>query len=258
MKKKIVISILIGGVTIMSLLGGCGESSTNEKAKKTEQSFEKVLAMYPTKNLEAFYDMEGYRDDEFEKGDKGVWVLNSEMSISTSKKDPLHTEGMLLRINRNTHTAKGYYYLDTTNEEKLDENNEKKYPVTYDKNGFHLVKAVSDPKLREKIENFQFFVQYGEFKQLNQYKNIDKMYNPEVPMYELEYQLTNDDPNVKQLRKRYEIPTDKEPTLVLNGRGELDGSSISSKELTFQFSKNPAIFLIDSIDYQPFNAEDDQ
>ncbi|EUJ27521.1 putative lipoprotein [Listeria grayi FSL F6-1183] len=257
MKKKIVISILIGGMTIMTLLGGCGESSTNEKAKKTKQSFEKVLAMYPTKNLEAFYDMEGYRDDEFEKGDKGVWVLQSSMSTAETKEAPLVSEGMLLRLNRNTRTATGFYFhreIDTPNV------NEKKYPVTYDKKGFHLVKAVSDPKLREKIEDFQFFVQYGEFKQLNQYKNIDKMYNPEVPMYELEYQLTNDDPNVKQLRKRYEIPTDKEPTLLLKGRGNLDGSSgsVGYKNIEFTFDKKVDNYFTDSIDYQPANTEDDQ
>ncbi|WP_262374771.1 tandem-type lipoprotein, partial [Staphylococcus aureus] len=29
---------------------------------------------YPTKNLEDFYDKEGFRDEEFEKGDKGTWI----------------------------------------------------------------------------------------------------------------------------------------------------------------------------------------
>lgn len=243
---------------IMSLLGGCGQSSTNEKTKKkeqTEQSFEKVLAMYPTKNLEAFYDMEGYRDDEFAKGDKGVWSLISNIATSKTKEAPLLSEGMVLRLNRNTRTAKGYYFQRKI---QIPEKTEKKYPVTYDRTGFHLVKEVSDSSLRKKIENFQFFVQYGEFKHLSKYKSIHKMYNPEVPMYEFDYQLTNDDPNVKQLRKRYNIPIDKAPFLVLSGRGDLENTSISSKELTFQFSKKPAVYFTDSIDYQPANAEDNQ
>ncbi|WP_260450462.1 tandem-type lipoprotein [Listeria grayi] len=251
------VSILIGGMMIMSLLGGCGKSSKDEKTKQTEQSFDKVLAMYPTKNLEDFYDMEGYRDDEFEKGDKGTWVLQSSLSIAETKEAPLVSEGMLLRLNRNTRTARGFYFH---REIKTPDVTEKKYPVTYDKNGFHLEKEISDSKLKEKIKNFQFFVQYGEFKQLNQYKNIDKMYNPEVPMYELEYQLTNDDYNVRQLRKQYPTASAKAPTLLLKGRGNLDGSSgtVGYKNIEFTFDKKVDNYYTESIDYQPTNVEGNQ
>ncbi len=31
--------------------------------------------MYPIKNLEDLYDKEGYRDDEFDKNDKGTWKI---------------------------------------------------------------------------------------------------------------------------------------------------------------------------------------
>lgn len=41
------------------------------------------------------------------------------------------------------------------------------------------------------------------------------MYNPEVPMYELEYQLTNEEANVKALRERYDIPTQDAPNDVV-------------------------------------------
>ncbi len=37
------------------------------------------------------------------------------------------------------------------------------------------------------------------------------------PIYSAKYQLTNDDYNVKQLRKRYDIPTNKAPKLLLKG-----------------------------------------
>ncbi|WGZ25897.1 Csa1 family protein, partial [Staphylococcus aureus] len=30
-------------------------------------------SMYPIKNLEDLYDKEGYRDDQFDKNDKGTW-----------------------------------------------------------------------------------------------------------------------------------------------------------------------------------------
>ena len=39
------------------------------------------------------------------------------------------------------------------------------------------------------------------------YKNGNVSYNPNVPSYSAEYQLSNEDDNVKQLRKKYDIPT---------------------------------------------------
>ncbi|EOH98817.1 tandem lipoprotein [Enterococcus moraviensis ATCC BAA-383] len=244
--------LFLGGLMILSGLGGC---ETKNKAE-IEQSFDKVLAMYPTPNLESFYDMEGYRDDEFNKDDKGVWLLHSSMSISESEDSGLVTEGMVLRMNRNTKTAKGYYYTDTTWNELSKNTEEKRYPVMYDGRGFHLVKDTNDANLKEKIHNFQFFVQYGNFSKLDTYKNLRKMYNSEVPMYELEYQLTNTDKNVESLREKYDISTEKAPTLLLKGRGDLDGSSVGYKEIEFTFDKKIGIFFSDSIDFQPLSQED--
>ena len=42
--------------------------------------------MYPIKNLEDLYDKEGYRDEEFNKSDKGMWIINSEMNIQKREK----------------------------------------------------------------------------------------------------------------------------------------------------------------------------
>ncbi|MBO0469839.1 tandem-type lipoprotein [Enterococcus sp. DIV0242_7C1] len=244
--------LFIGGLIIMSGITGC---QTKNKAE-IEQSFDKVLAMYPTPNLEDFYDMEGYRDGEFDENDKGVWLLHSSMSISTSEDSGLATEGMLLRMNRNNRKAKGYYYTTTYWNDLSKPKGEKRYPVIYDNEGFRLLEDISDTKLKEKIMNFQFFVQYGNFKKLDSYENIRKMYNPEVPMYELEYQLTNEDQNVKALRERYDIPTEEAPILLLKGRGDLQGSSVGYKELEFTFDKKIDVFFDDSIDFQPLSQED--
>ncbi|EGO8882625.1 tandem-type lipoprotein [Enterococcus faecalis] len=248
--KKLLIGI-IGGIMLSGVLSSC----TNKKSQaEIEEGFEKVLSMYPTKNLMDFYDMEGYRDSEFEEGDKGVWVLDSDMSISQTKESPLVTEGMLLQLNRNTRTAEGFYYQWSTSVD-LKDKAKKEYPVTYDETGIHLQEEIEDEQLKNKIENFQFFVQYANFKEFKKYKNLRKMYNPEVPMYELEYQLTNDDWNVKQLRERYDIPTKEAPTLVLSGVGALGGSTLGHREMTIQFTKKPPIFFSDSIDYQPSMEE---
>ncbi|SUK02593.1 Membrane lipoprotein [Staphylococcus agnetis] len=74
-----------------------------------------------------------------------------------------------------------------------------------------------------------------------------------MPSYSAEYQLSNDDENVKQLRKRYDIPTDNAPKLILKGVGEFKGSSIGYKNLKIDFKKNndEIIYYADAVDYQP-------
>ncbi|MGX7193046.1 tandem-type lipoprotein [Enterococcus moraviensis] len=244
--------LFIGGLMIMSGLAGC---ETKNKAE-IEQSFDKVLAMYPTPNLESFYDMEGYRDDEFEKDDKGVWVLNSDFSMSKTEEGDLLTEGMRLRINRNTRKMKGYYYVSITPNAFGKSSKTTKYPVVYTGKGFQSKEKISDKEFQRKIEGFQFFVQYGKFDKLDSYKNLKKMYNPEVPMYELEYQLTNDDSNVQVLRSKYDIVTDKAPTLLLKGTGDIEGNSVGYKQLEVRFDKKLSIYFTDSIDFQPLSEED--
>lgn len=248
LKHKKLIIVIIGGVALSSCI--------NKKSQaEIEEGFEKVLSMYPTKNLMDFYDMEGYRDSEFEEGDKGVWWIYSTMSISKDEESPLETEGMLLRLNRNTRTAEGFYIQRNTPENTKKETEEHKYPIYYDETGIHLQEEIADSNLKNKVENFQFFVQYANFKDLGKYKTIRKMYNPEVPMYELEYQLTNDDWNVKQLRERYDIPTKEAPTLLLKGVGKLEGSSLGYKQLEFTFDKKIDVFFTDFIDYQSSSEE---
>lgn len=67
--------------------------------------------MYPIKNLEDLYDKEGYRDDQFDKKDKGTWIVRSSMSIQPNGKD-MNVKGMVLYMNRNSRTTNGYYYVD--------------------------------------------------------------------------------------------------------------------------------------------------
>ena len=114
-------------------------------------------------------------------------------------------------------------------------------------------KPIRNDKLKKEIENFKFFVQYGDFKNLKDYKNGDISYNPNVPSYSAKYQLSNSDYNVKQLRKRYDIPTNQAPKLLLKGDGDLKGSSVGSKDLEFTFVENKEenIFFTDSVEYMP-------
>ncbi|NGD35448.1 tandem-type lipoprotein [Staphylococcus aureus] len=247
----VILIILIVGYVIMT--------KTNGRNAQIKDTFNKTLNVYPTKNLEDFYDKEGFRDQEFDKRDKGTWIINSGMYIQL-KGGALKSREIVLYINRNTRTAKGYFLISEITEDKKGyvHNKEKKYPVKMEHNRIIPTKPITDDKLKKEIENFKFFVQYGNFKDFKDYKDGDISYNPNVPSYSANYQLNNDDYNVQQLRKRYDIPTKQAPELLLKGDGDLKGSSIGSKDLEFNFVRNKEenIYFTDSVQYTP--SEDDK
>nr|WFO07830.1 Csa1 family protein [Staphylococcus aureus] len=62
-------------------------NKTDSKEEQIKKSFAKTLDMYPIKNLEDLYDKEGYRDGEFEKGDKGMWIYRFAMKIKIKEEN---------------------------------------------------------------------------------------------------------------------------------------------------------------------------
>ncbi|HHA0527189.1 tandem-type lipoprotein [Staphylococcus aureus] len=242
----VLLIILIVGYVIMTKI--------NSRSAQIKDTFNQTLKLYPTKNLEDFYDKEGFRDQEFEKGDKGNWIVDSEMVIELKDKK-MESRSMVLYINRNTRTTKGNFIVRELWEDSKGyaQSKDTKYPVKMEHNRIIPTKPIADDKLRKEIENFKFFVQYGDFKDINDYKDGDISYNPNVPSYSAKYQLKNDDYNVKQLRKRYNIPTNKAPKLLLKGDGDLKGSSVGSKNLEFTFVENKEenIYFSDSINFKP-------
>ncbi|HBG3112362.1 TPA: tandem-type lipoprotein [Staphylococcus aureus] len=247
--NKLVLGIIFLFLVI-SITAGCGMG----KEAEIKKSFEKTLSMYPIKNLEDLYDKEGYRDDQFDKNDKGTWIVNSEMATQ-NKGEALKVKGMVLYMNRNTRSAKGFYYVNAVkkDEDGRPQDNKIEYPVKMVDNKIIPTKDIKDEKIKKEIENFKFFAQYGNFKDLSKYKDGDISYNPEVPSYSAKYQLTNDDYNVKQLRKRYDIPTNKAPKLLLKGSGDLKGSSVGYKDIEFTFveKKGENTFFTDSLHLEP-------
>ncbi|HCV0271231.1 TPA: tandem-type lipoprotein [Staphylococcus aureus] len=235
---------------VISITAGCGMG----KEAEIKKSFEKTLSMYPIKNLEDLYDKEGYRDDEFDKKDKGTWIIGSEMATQ-NKGEALKVKGMVLYMNRNTRSAKGFYYVNAVkkDEDGRPQDNKIEYPVKMVDNKIIPTKGIKDENIKKEIENFKFFAQYGSFKDLSKYEDGDISYNPEVPSYSAKYQLTNDDYNVKQLRKRYNIPTNKAPKLLLKGTGNLKGSSVGYKDIEFTFveKKGENIYFSDSLHLEP-------
>ncbi len=250
--QKLYIFILI----LVVLMAGCESNKITGDSKETQikNSFAKTLDMYPTENLEDFYDKEGYRDGEFKKDDKGTWLIRSEMKIQL-KGENLESRGAVLEINRNTRTAKGSYIVREVVEDSdgMTHNNTKRYPVKMENNKMIPLKPIDDENVKKEIEKFKFFVQYGDFKELENYKEDEVSYNPEVPIYSAQYQLKNSDYNVEQLRKRYNIPTKKAPKLLLKGSGNLKGSSVGYKNIEFTFVENKEenIYFTDSVYFNP-------
>ena len=120
------ISLCIGLVVLTIMMGGCGlmnsensaeDSNETSSEKKIKQRFNKSLKIYPIKNLEDFYDKEGFRDGEFDKNDKGTWVLSSKMAIESSK-GVLVSKGMVLFIDRNKKIAHGKYVIHNVSEDQ--------------------------------------------------------------------------------------------------------------------------------------------
>ncbi|EMJ4899228.1 TPA: tandem-type lipoprotein [Staphylococcus aureus] len=247
------ISLLILIIFVTSC-DGDNKSTGDSKEEQIKKSFAKTLDMYPIKNLEELYDKEGYRDGEFEKGDKGTWLIRSEMKIQL-KEENLESRGAVLEINRNTRTAEGNYIVREVVEDNdgMTHNHTKRYPVKMENNKMIPLKPIDDEKVEKEIEKFKFFVQYGNFKELKNYKDGEVSYNPEVPIYSSQYQLKNSDYNVEQLRKRYNIPTKKAPKLLLKGSGNLKGSSVGYKNIEFTFVENKEenIYFTDSVDFNP-------
>ncbi|HDP5860501.1 TPA: tandem-type lipoprotein [Staphylococcus aureus] len=239
--RKLILCLYL--VLLAVFISACGM----KEEKQIKESFNKTLSLYPTKNLEDFYDKEGFRD-------QGTWIVDSEMIVELKDKK-MESRSMVLYINRNTRTTKGNFIVRELWEDSKGyaQSKDTKYPVKMKHNRIIPTKPITDDKLRKEIENFKFFVQYGDFKDINDYKDGDISYNPNVPSYSAEYQLSNNDYNVKQLRKRYDIPTKKAPKLIIKGDGDLKESSIGHKNLEFSFvtSKEENIYFTDSINFKP-------
>ncbi|HDK4572852.1 TPA: tandem-type lipoprotein [Staphylococcus aureus] len=254
-------ALCIGTSVLILLVSGCSDVfDTPEDSKETQikKSFAKTLDMYPIKNLEDLYDKEGYRDGEFKKGDKGKWTIYTDFAKS-NRPGVLDNEGMVLNLDRNTRTAKGYYFVDTIYDNH-ENSYSKNYRVEMKNNQIILLDKVENQKLKERIENFKFFGQYADFKSLKSYNNGDVSINSNVPSYDAQFKMSNKDENVKQLRRRYNITTEKAPILKMHIDGDLKGSSVGYKKLEIDFSKeeNSELSVVDSLNFQPAKNKDDK
>nr|WP_049406206.1 Csa1 family protein [Staphylococcus pettenkoferi] len=73
MKKFLNLTIILISLSILVLINGCDKSTSYEHDIQIKNNIHDSLKIYPIKNLEDLYDIEGAKSEDFKKGDKGKW-----------------------------------------------------------------------------------------------------------------------------------------------------------------------------------------
>ena len=237
--------IILGVVLTMGLLSSCDFTTR----QKIESGLKEPLSVYPTKNLEDFYDKEGYRDSNFSKDDKGVWNLYTAVA-KREEPEILTNEGVSLCIDRNTRKSKGYYFIKKSYDNG-DDATLTQYPLTM-KNGKLVLKEKNvDVSIKNKVEKFVFFVQVGKFKALKDYDSKSVHYNSQVPNYLLSYKLNKNDNNINKLRKLYNLKIGDNPKLILRGTGDAKNHSSKDNNVDFDLNNKKDRYVINYVNYEP-------
>ncbi|UXS68055.1 tandem-type lipoprotein [Staphylococcus chromogenes] len=220
--------IILGVVLTMGLLSGCDFTTR----QKIESGLKEPLSVYPTKNLEDFYDKEGYRDSNFSKDDKGVWSIFTSISRK-DKEGLLRTESVILYIDIKTKTSEGYYF-----EEIESKNFNKRYPIMMKNNRLFLKDENVEKRIKEKVENFKFLVQYGSFGNLGDYEEKNVIYNSQAPNYLISYKIKENDKNLKQIEKAYKVKGGKKSSFRIYGNSNLQSIPKGSNKVMYIFEDN--------------------
>ncbi|MDP4449310.1 tandem-type lipoprotein [Staphylococcus hyicus] len=237
--------IILGLMVSMSLLSSCGMSTR----EKIESGLKEPLSVYPTKNLEDFYDKEGYRDSNFSKDDKGIWMLISVLS-KRNEEGKIKREGVKLYIDRNTRTSEGYYYVDISSKDGR-KNYRKEYPLKMIDNHLILKDKNVDEDIKRKVKDFKFFVQFGNLSDLARYKEKDASYNSLAPNYLISYDLNQNDANLKEIQELYGIEAGENPVLKIYGDGDFKSDVIDTNTVNYKLNGKVGRFYNSSVSYKP-------
>ncbi len=227
------------------MTSGCSMSTRD----KIESGLKEPLSVYPTKNLEDFYDKEGYRDSNFSKDDKGVWSVISAIS-KRNEEGKIRMEGVMLYIDRNTRTSEGYYFVDNESKDEH-KNGEKKYPLIMKDNQLILKDNNVNEDIKSKVKSFKFFVQFGNLSGLDQYKEKDVSYNSLAPNYLISYHLNQDNDNLKAIQELYDIKVGENPELKIYGDGDFKSDAIDTNTINYKLKGKVGRFYNSSVSYEP-------
>ncbi|MCY1568965.1 Csa1 family protein [Staphylococcus pettenkoferi] len=216
-----------------------------------KQTFSQRLSKYPIKNLESFYDMEGPRNANFDKDDKGKWVVLNTQIFSN------RYEKVRIELNRNTRTASGKYIIHHTLKSKYGNpiNKKESYPIKMKNNQLYYAGNEKDiqkhPEIEKKIKEFKFFCQYGRFDHFEKYRKINFHIRRHPLMYYiLSYKVPEDDFNVNELRKHYQLPQSEPTRLMITGDDNFIYHTVGADSLSYRFD-DKKVSIEDGIHFVP-------
>lgn len=269
--KKLLSVILLPIIAIIIIISGYyGFKITKENAIKGSLSH--IFKPLPMKNLDVLFDKQGIRAEEkggrgLEADDKGVWELKSFTTKRKGEEGDTVTEGVEMKFNRQTHDASGYYFIDKDNynsETYEHDKEEKHYPVEYKNKKLKLTKEAKEKgiskSLEQKINNFKFLVEFADYSDIKDYKNGTITYSyGDRPSYTAEYQLDNKDKNVKEIKNRFDINTNKAPKVLFDESGNMGARKIGDQHIEYNFVDNDkeTITYTDIIEFTPSEDEED-
>ncbi|MEB7824828.1 tandem-type lipoprotein [Staphylococcus chromogenes] len=237
--------IILGVVLTMGLLSSCDFTTR----QKIESGLKEPLSVYPTKNLEDFYDKEGYRDSNFSKDDKGIWSVYTVIS-KRNDEGKIKREGVMLYIDRNKRKSEGYYFVD--NESKDERNNyRKEYPLIMKNNQLILKDNNIDEDIKRKVKDFKFFVQFGDMSGLDQYKEKNAIYNSQAPNYSIIYPLNKKDHNLKEIQNQYDLKIGENPEFEISGDGDFKSDVFKSNAIDYTLDDKIDRYYSSVVSYKP-------
>ncbi|MGL4383387.1 MAG: Csa1 family protein [Bacilli bacterium] len=239
MKRNRKITVFIAflvGLLLFSIIGGSAS-----KRRKIEYALKNFTDLYPTEDLNIFYDMRGYRGSTFEKSDKGSWYIFDADSSYDDKGKRIY-ELVSLKMDCNTRKAYGYYELKFY---KGDKEIIEKYYFDYIDGKFIFNDDLNTKKasvdLIKKMDEFKFGLQYLDFQRetLNELKYNGVGYSASVPMYRVEYKFSETDKNLVNFYEHNphfkEIPM--VPKLVISGSGLFNERSLFENRMYKIYTK---------------------
>lgn len=247
--KRYILSFIIL-LMICILLSDYSPEKILNRDNEVKKRIEQHLSLYPINKIEDFYEMEGYRDADFENDDKGMWILHDHIAHQSSDSAPLDVEGVVLYIYKNKREITGHYYTDHYYEEATGDN-EKKYPLTVKNNQLVLAKSAPE-KVKEKVKTFRFLIQDEKMNQLTNNEEIKTTFNPELHTYQAEYLLERFNNINRWIQRQYDTAP-KGATIALDGGGDKNGSKISELnfEVNYYHDKERILSFSESVLYQP-------
>lgn len=251
-KKLLKIVLIFGCLFSLISISRCNKLTTLGHDKQIKENINNSLKVYPTKDLENFYDIDGYKSSDFDKNDKGVWVFDT--SINKKSKNTLHSEGAILFINRNKSESTGHYYIRNFKDQGQD--TVKKYPIKLKGNRIYPINDKINESVKNKIKRFRFLIQYTDINDSIKDKKGKLYYNYNTHTFKGRYTLNGKDQLLKEIIKKYNL-TSKQADLLIKGPQKPNTKGISDKGIQISINKHK-YYLSDYIIYKPDKENKDE